>query len=267
MPSSIKIGIVSDLHSEFWSLRATAIIGGKVAETLAEADLILLAGDIGNGSDGLVLTRSLFPTKPIFMVAGNHEFYQRDYDQVISDLQAATDDNTHFLHQSVGEITIGDTPIRIIGTTLWTDFNLHGGPDLSLFDAGRGLNDFQLIHYKDRILTPHDTLDWHTEQRAWLLATLDVAFDGITIVMTHHAPVSFAISSRFKGDNLSPCFASRMEELLLRDDLPLVVWGHTHHCVDRVIDTTRFVSNQTGYAGGRWLTETGQFGQIVELSR
>jgi hypothetical protein len=61
-----------------------------------------------------------------------------------------------------------------------------------------------------------------------------------------------------------------MDDLLIRDDLALVVWGHTHHCVDRTIDKTRFVSNQTGYPG--WVsgltqpTETGEFGQIIELA-
>lgn len=262
----IKVGIVSDLHSEFWALRQLAGVGGKVAATLADADLILLAGDIGNGVDGITIAASLFPTKPVFMVAGNHEYYQGDYDQVLSEMQAATGSNVTFLHKDIGVITINDTPIRIIGTTLWTDFDLHGQVPLSLLDAGMGLNDFRLIGYNGSNLTPGDTLHWHTEQRTWLLDALDTSFDGLTILMTHHAPVSFAISQRFKGDRLSPCFASRMEQLLIRDDLPLVVWGHTHHCVDRTIDTTRFVSSQTGYVGGSSLTETGEFGQIVELT-
>ena len=132
-----------------------------------------------------------------------------------------------------------------------------------------GLNDFHLIRWRDSILKPQDTLMWHKEQLSWLLTTLDEKFDGLTIVMTHHAPVSFAIAPEHVGSNLSPCFASRLENHLVRDDLSLVVWGHTHHCVDRVIEGTRFVSNQTGYPGwvsGGGLTETGRFGQIIELT-
>lgn len=262
----IKVGIVSDLHTEFWSLHHLTNVGAKVASTLADADLILLAGDIGKGADGIAIAASLFPNKPVFMVAGNHEYYQGDYDQVLNEMQAMTVNNVTFLHQAVGRITLDDTPIRIIGTTLWTDFDLHGEVPLSLLDAQAGLNDFRLIRYNDGTLTPGDTLNWHTEQRAWLLNALDVSFDGITILLTHHAPVSFAISQRYVGDALSPCFASRMEQVLVRDDLPLVVWGHTHHCVDRTIETTRFISNQTGYIGAGGITETGAFGQIVELA-
>jgi predicted phosphodiesterase len=240
-------------------------IAESIAARLADADFILLAGDIGYGVDSVRIARLMFPTKPVFWVAGNHEYYTGDYTSILAELQAASDDHIQFLHQSVGEITIRDTPIRIIGTTLWTDFDLHATAHLSLIQAHKQLNDFRLITYEGLTLKPIDTLNWHTEQRAWLFATLDTKFDGITIVMTHHAPVSFAIAPRFNGDALSPCFASRLENLLTRDDLPLVVWGHTHHCVDRTIDRTRFVSSQTGYATSRGC-ETGEFGQIVELA-
>ena len=262
----INVGLVSDLHTEFWSSNAEQRIGAMVQERLDAADVILLAGDIGNGVDAIAMARRLFPNKPVFMVAGNHEFYQGDYATVLHDMHEAATGNIHFLHMAVGEITIRDTPVRIIGTTLWTDFALHLTPDLSLLAARRGLNDFRLITYNDHLLTPQDTLDWHREQRTWIMAQLDEPFDGITILMTHHAPASFAIQGRYVLDDLSPCFASRMECTLLQDDLPLVVWGHTHHCVDRTIERTRFVSNQTGYVGYMPATETGEYGQIITLA-
>lgn len=262
----INIGLVSDLHTEFWSNHNERRIGDVVRERLDSADIILLPGDIGHGADGIAMARRLFPDKPVYMVAGNHEFYQGDYTAVVGEMYDAATDNIHFLHMSVGRIILHGTPVRIIGTTLWTDFDLHVTSDLSLFHARRCLNDFREITYDNHILTPQDTLAWHLEQRAWIEEQLDEVFDGITILMTHHAPCSFAIGPRYVGDALSPCFASRMELVLLRDDLPLVVWGHTHHCVDRTIRSTRFVSNQTGYAGYIPATETGEFGQIIELA-
>ena len=262
----INIGLVSDLHTEFWTTTTEQRIGAMIQERLDAADLILLPGDIGHGADGVAMARRLFPDKPVFMVAGNHEFYQGDYAAVLDDLQAAATGNIHFLHMAVGEITIRDTAVRIIGTTLWTDFDLHGTPDLSLLAARRGLNDFRLITYHDHLLTPLDTLAWHHEQRAWIMTQLDDPFDGLTILMTHHAPASFAIAGRYVLDDLSPCFASRMESILLQDDLPLVVWGHTHHCIDRTIERTRFVSSQTGYPGQIRATETGECGQIIALA-
>lgn len=262
------IGLVSDLHSEFWRPSDHPIIA-NIQTALADADLILLPGDIGVGSHSVITARLLFPDKPVFLLAGNHEFYQGDYHTVLNELRTAATGNLHFLHQSVATIEVKGTPVRIIGATLWTDFELLGTFDLSLLDARR-LNDFRLIRYESRVLRPADTVIWHHEQRQWLLKTLDTKFDGITIVMTHHAPVSFASGPKYVGDALSPCFASRIEDKLVRSDLPLVVWGHTHHCVDQTIETTRFVSNQTGYpgwaSGSTALTETGEFGQIIELA-
>jgi len=256
----MKIGIVSDLHTEFWHDNEFRVLGGKVQEGLPEADIILMPGDMGIGIHSVAAARRLFPDKPVYMIAGNHEFYYFDYETVLLHLQAAADDNVHFLHKSVVELG----KLRIIATTLWTDFNLYATPDLSLLQARDGLNDFRLIQYQGHRLLPQETLDWHKDQWAWVIDMLDRKFDGYTILMTHHAPVGFAISERFVNDSLSPCFASRLENHLLRDDLPLVVWGHTHHCVDRVIGGTRFLSSQTGYQV--WpSTETGEYGQIIEV--
>jgi predicted phosphodiesterase len=264
----IKIGLVSDLHTEFWRHSDTQNIAEVIQRRLADADLILMPGDIGVGIASATLAKLIFPNHPVYLLAGNHEFYHGDYERVLDMLASSATDNVHFLHKTSIETTVHGMNLRIIGTTLWTDFDLLGTPDLSLFD-GRALNDFHHITYRGRVLRPADTLDWHREQWAWLNETLNRKFDGLTILMTHHAPVSFASGPKYVGDRLSPCFASRHEDALVRDDLPLVVWGHTHHCVDRTIEQTRFVSNQTGYpgwvSGSTWPTETGEFGQIIEL--
>lgn len=265
----IKIGIVSDLHTEFWSEVHFDRIGSRVQFQLATADLILLAGDIDSGSASVRTAKRLFPAKPVCLVAGNHEFYQRDYALTLAALrEEAVGGNINFLHRDCYTATINEKPIRVLGATLWTDFALLGTPDLSMLDAQRGLNDFRLVRHDGHILTPHDTLMWHREDKAWLLAEIAKPFEGITVVMVHHAPVNFAVAAKFVDDWLSPCFASRLEADFARDTVDLVVWGHTHHSVDQMLGTTRFVSNQTGYPLGRITTdqvETNDFGIIVAL--
>lgn len=261
----IQVGIVSDLHAEFWSSSDHARIGDKIVSELADADFILMPGDIAIGGNSVSVIRALFPNKPVFFVAGNHEFYHGDYKTVLAELQALATGNVHFLHNAIAEFEVRGVSVRVIGTTLWTDFDLHNTPDLSLLQGRGALNDFRLITYQERLLQPQDTLEWHRAQRSWLLHALDNNINGLSIVMTHHAPVSFSLHPRYVGNELSPCFASKMEELLIRHDVPLVVWGHTHHCVDRTIETTRFVSNQTGYPT-KLGTETGQYGQIIALT-
>lgn len=264
----LKIGIVSDLHTEFWDKRHFRAGGlcGRVYETLKDADLILMAGDIGNGAEAIEFVKMIFTNMPVCFVLGNHEFYQNDYHETLAAIrQAAAGSNVVVLDKDEYRGMISDHPVRVLGTTLWTDFALHGTPDLSILDGKRSLNDFKLIRFNGRTLLPQDTVIWHNEDRDWLFAALDTAFDGTTIVLTHHAPVSFAISENYVGDALSPCFASRLEDRLIRDDLALVVWGHTHHSVDRTIEQTRFISSQTGYARNHLDVETGCYGAVVEI--
>jgi predicted phosphodiesterase len=263
----IKIGLISDLHAEFWSPLHFDNVGVKVQEQLADADLILLAGDIDNARYSVRTARRLFPDHPVCLVAGNHEFYQQDHDSTLLAIrEEAANTNVFFLDRDCYAASISGRYVRVLGVTLWTDFALFGDPTLNMLEAKKGLNDFRLIRYKDRVLTPSDTVVWHEADMAWLLSELDKPFDGVTIVMTHHAPVNFAIAARFVNDRLSPCFASNLENVFARDDVDLVVWGHTHHSVDQTIGKTRFVSNQTGYVTGKAFVETGDFGTVIVLS-
>jgi predicted phosphodiesterase len=263
----IKIGLVSDLHAEFWKPRHFENVGSKVQRALADADLILLPGDIDNARSSVRTARRLFPTQPVCLVAGNHEFYESDYDATLTGLHEETaNSNICFLDRGIYRTCIHGIDIRVLGATLWTDFALFGDPVLNMIAAGNGLNDFHLIQYHKRLLTPRDALTMHVTDKAWLLDELDQVFAGLTIVMTHHAPVNFAIAAKFVNDSLSPCFASRLDDLLIRDDVALVCWGHTHHSVDQTIDKTRFVSNQTGYVTGNASVENDDFGKIIVLS-
>jgi predicted phosphodiesterase len=233
----------------------------RVQTALADADLVLLAGDLNVGLATVATARHLIEQRPACVVAGNHEFYHHSYDAVLPALIARLPE---LLACRVFTTVIDAVPVRVLGCTLWTDFDLFGQPALALLDAQTSLNDFRLVTYYGRPYTPADSLTLHQAEWAWLLSQMAQPFVGKTIVLTHHAPVSFAIAPRFVDDRLSPCFASRLEDQLLGKGVDLVVWGHTHHSVDRMIDGTRFVSNQTGYyQSGK--SETGDYGVIIEL--
>lgn len=258
----MRIGIISDLHAEFWTHRDFPVMQAKLRATLAGSDLILLAGDIDLGDVAVKTAHFLFPDVPVFMIAGNHEFYSGDYATVRASMTSK--DLVRVLQQETVNLTTLGEPVRLIATTLWTDFNLMRDPDIAMFHANRSMNDFKLIQHCNRKLRAQDTLAWHNIERAWLLEQVQRPFAGKTIVMTHHAPVSFAVLDPFIDDPLSPSFASRIEDDLISDNVDLVVWGHTHGVVDRLIDNTRFVSNQTGYIRGDH-NETGHYGQVIEI--
>ena len=64
----MKIHILNDLHIEF----------GAFEPPPTDADVVVLAGDIGVGLEGLHWAQSCFSDKPVIYVPGNHEFYHHD---------------------------------------------------------------------------------------------------------------------------------------------------------------------------------------------
>ena len=63
---NMRLHILCDLHLEFGSTRIPP----------ANADVVVLAGDIHLGREGRRWARNQFPHKPIIYVLGNHEFYR-----------------------------------------------------------------------------------------------------------------------------------------------------------------------------------------------
>ncbi len=282
----IKIGIVSDLHTEFWNSYHAERIGTRVQDQLKEAELILVAGDNGNSGTfdatepyqgiGIKIISLLFPNKPVCVIAGNHDHYGSSYDETIRGMRwsAENTSNVTFLNRDV----YVHGKIRVLGCTLWTDYDFFGTRELSMMRAG--LKRFSGARYADfdnifktegyppipGYVTPQTLLEWHLTDKEWLLGELDKPFDGATIVMVHHCPVSFGMSPKYVNDDLNPCFASRLENVLLDKKPDIVVWGHTHHSVDMTIDNTRFISSQVGYpVNSSKITETGDFGVIIDV--
>ena len=63
----LKLLVLSDLHLEFAPfMPAPAAVDA--------ADVVVLAGDICNGTKAIPWARQAFGSKPVVYVAGNHEF-------------------------------------------------------------------------------------------------------------------------------------------------------------------------------------------------
>ena len=83
----MKLHILSDLHTEFADFTPPHI----------GADVIVLAGDIGVGRQGLDWAVRNFADKPVVYVPGNHEYYGHDL-SLINELQSAAPRNIHVLN-------------------------------------------------------------------------------------------------------------------------------------------------------------------------
>ncbi len=83
----MKLHILNDLHLEFEDFEPPA----------TDAEVVILAGDIGVGMGGLHWAEHRFPGKPVIYVPGNHEFYRHDL-TLIDELTTQAPDPIHVLN-------------------------------------------------------------------------------------------------------------------------------------------------------------------------
>lgn len=237
----MKLHILSDLHLEF----------SQFTPHLAslEADVIILAGDIGVGMAGLEWAAKLLTgtNAHIVYIPGNHEFYRNDINSLREQMKnfCSESDRLRFLDDD--EIVINN--VRFLGSTLWTDFKIFGA-DLKqecMRVGEKHLNDFRLIKSGDRPFSAEDSVNLHNHSVAWLTSKLKhEKFDGKTVVVTHHLPAANSVVERYKNDLLSACFASDLDGLLGYSKL--WIHGHTHDSIDYIKNRTRVICNPRGYS-------------------
>ncbi len=248
---AVKLHILSDLHIEFEAFEPPA----------TDADVVILAGDIGVGAGGLHWAATRFRNRPVIYVPGNHEFYHRDI-ALVEELKTAAPAHIHVLNDDQAIID----GVRFLGSILWTDFTLFGAADrfVAMQTARQQMTDFSVIRNRGRLFTPDDAVRRHRSSRAWLTAMLAETFDGTTVVVTHHAPSPRSVPPRYAHDLLTPAFASNLERLMNGERTALWVHGHMHDPFDYAICGTRVVCNPRGYAP-RALTPGFRPDLVVEL--
>jgi len=231
----MKLHILNDLHIEFEDIVPPA----------TDADVVILAGDIGVGIDGLHWAQKRFPNRPVIYVPGNHEFYHHDI-ALIDELKAEAPDNIHVLNDDRAVID----GVRFLGSILWTDFRLFGEADkfFAMQQARQQMTDFSIIQNHGQQFSPEDAIRLHEASRDWLAVMLAEPFDGKTVVVTHHAPSSRSVHPRYARDLLTPAFASNLENLMDGKRAELWVHGHTHDSFDYEIYDTRVICNPRGYS-------------------
>lgn len=252
----LRVQIVSDLHLEMPTTQISPL------EFSRDAPIVLLAGDISNGKDGVAQAARLFAhANHIIMVAGNHEYWDqgKDIDLINLEIREAaerystTNTRFHFLENETVQICVEGIDLRISGATLWTDLDLFGNKPLAELNARNGIPDYKLITGRDGAhFTPKESLERHKCSRRTLMREfIETDFQGPRLVVTHHAPSLRSIAPEYAWYDISPCFASRMDSLL---QMGPCLWahGHTHNSFRYGGGDEAFVvCNPRGYPGDR----------------
>lgn len=241
----IDIQLVSDVHLEFHP-RLYKPIEPK-------APILLLCGDIGypkkdhRGLYWQFIDYYADKFEKIFIVAGNHEYYQganlknfrykpfipiNKMDEMIKEECKVKYKNVSYL-QCDSEIYNG---VRFIGCTLWTDIDA---------DTFAMMNDCNNVYTETGKISRTEMQDLHKKQRLWLEEQL---FDTSrpTVVMTHHLPSFNLIDSNFKSSIYNSGYASKLDYLI---EYPAVAWfyGHSHKYKEFMINGIYTIANPRGY--------------------
>ena len=152
-----------------------------------------------------------------------------------------------------------------IGNILYTDFKLFGEKNQvpCMLEASQKMNDFKLctvLKRKDNDKTKWEvapfTVDEHLRLFKVCLGYIKNRLNNLRsrknkkpiIIVTHHAPLPFCISKKYKNDPLSAAFASDLR-WFIKEFPEIRLWcsGHVHEPYDFVYNETRFVCEPWGY--------------------
>ncbi len=234
----MRLQLLSDLHLERYPQFK--------AQAAPDADVLILAGDIGSYQAGSRLDTDDFglgqfsplrpdsPWRTVLFIPGNHEYDGLEYAPTRERLKALSAElGIIWLDQAVH--TIGD--VRFVGTTLWSDFDAFAAEESNLTrqlqqreKAFRAANFYlrknTTLHNGEPMLA-EAMRELALSCQDWLRATLAEPFEGGTVVVTHFAPSLLSADPRYGLTPGTAGFCNGLDELLRHAQL----WVHGHlHC-------------------------------------
>ncbi len=233
----MKILHLSDIHLEF----------GFIEPPTTNADVVVLSGDIHIGTQSIDWAAKF--SVPTIIILGNHEAYTSlALDELIHQCRKKAKQHplVHFLENE----SVSIDGVRFHGATFWSDFELYDTFELSAHYAINMMNDFRMITYQGETFTPEISAKLHRQSRIWLYDSISKSKDKMNVIVTHHLPTPTAIQPKYRGNELSPAFASNCIEFSkYSNKISLWLYGHNHDCTEFVENGIRYATNQRGYEG------------------
>ncbi|SCX31394.1 Calcineurin-like phosphoesterase superfamily domain protein [Agrobacterium sp. DSM 25558] len=257
----MKAWIISDLHSS----RLDLLHGRKLS--VPSADICLCAGDVADNIESAIdfLHAEIAPHMTVVASLGNHDYYGSSIDRALEQARKWTaGTNVHILENE----TFVRDDLRVIGATLWTDFEiadhelgylpLPARRGLAARECVRAMLDFRRINRSDArvggqsgFITSQEMMFRHGKSRAFIAQELGKPFNGTSLVLTHHAISARSLDPRFRGHVSNAAFASDLTGLIQDGRPHFWVHGHVHRFSDYTQFETRVICNPRGYAGER----------------
>ncbi|MDO8605051.1 MAG: metallophosphoesterase [Phaeospirillum sp.] len=236
----IRLAVLSDLHVEKGDYQPPAL----------DCDLIILAGDVGWGLEGVRWIGRTLAGRPMIYVAGNREYWHHPEGvDPLAELrrEAVLVPGLIFLHNEAVTLELAGARLRVVGATLWTDFSLDGDAEATMTKAGDSMPDYRNGRSaRGGVLTPADVVAANRASSAFIAAELARPHDGPTVVVTHHLPSELSLPRRRHGHVPQAASVSPLESLMESAGPDLWIHGHSHADCDYRLGRCRILSRQRG---------------------
>ncbi|UUX96108.1 metallophosphoesterase [Aquabacterium sp. J223] len=216
----MRLQVLSDLHLD------TEVFDPQPAPG---AELLVLAGDLH--PDWSALERFAGWPVPVVVVAGNHEFDDRELDDAWPALRRRCDAlGLRLLERETVVLTGADgRRIRFVGTVRWCDFDLFGeARRAKAMRAGEYFARVQRSRLHGRTFDAEAVRGEALACRAWLARALAEPTEAdATVAVTHFAPSLRSADPRYGAQHGTASFCNADDDLMPGVDL----WLHGHvHC-------------------------------------
>ncbi|KAF2803166.1 phosphoesterase [Mytilinidion resinicola] len=238
--ASQSFQILSDLHLEVGQQYSSFSIPPS-------APYLILGGDIGRLVDYnsylSFLAQQTAQFEEVFLVLGNHEFYELGYSTGLANARKLESEpvlggKLILLHQT--RYDVPKSSFSILGCTLWSQIPESARPRVQT-----ALNHFRKI--EGWTIDSHNAV-FDTEL-AWLKGQVDRQHEQRKIlIVTHHAPtIEETAHPQHAGSDLSSAFAS---SIITDEDTTWEqsdIFRHTHYTNTFKKGGIKIMSNQRGY--------------------
>jgi len=226
----MKIQLVTDTH------------GYNYVSINPEADLVIHAGDAGNGLESLILFAKQVKelNKPVLIIPGNHDLWNSD---VLEVKQIFNDLGINYLdHDTIYE----QDGITFVGGTLFSNFR-QNVVDPWIHDQIKEnfscITDFRAIALNNKAITP---ADYVTLFNKTLNNINKYRGQEDVVVVTHFPPNPECSHPIFSREDLPSGYFTNNIDIT---GFKLWLFGHTHFNMDQEIQGCRLISNAYGYPG------------------
>lgn len=222
----MKVQYMSDLHLEFGDMIIPDAVG----------DVLVLAGDIGVGTDAVDwINKAAKEFKDVIYILGNHEFYHNDMPALITYMRKTPDlfaTNVHFMDND----TLTIDGIKFVATTLWADMQSA---------AFYSMNDSNYIKYAGSSMSLEKVHGMFVENVEFLLKHNDA-----DVVITHHCPHINSINTdRYPDDRMNSGYYTDILENFHKSSIKHWICGHTHSATEYEAYGITVHNNCRGYVG------------------